>query len=189
MYRQFQLAGGLYRSFQQGIGGDGGKGAGKPVLCGVVGIGARCLSEDDVTQPDVVGNGAGSSDAQDALHLILVVELVGVDAHGGHAHAAALHRDADTVVCAGVAVHATDFVVADGVLQKVFCDEFGTEGVAGHENRFGDVARCGGVVWGCHRKDSFLKKNGVDTFSTSCPRSVETPIIFSSGAAVPEASG
>ena len=73
---------------------------------------------------NVVGNAAGSADAENPVYVILVEQLIGIDADRGHAHAAALYGNRYAVIGAGVAVHAADGIVAYCVFQKMFCDEF-----------------------------------------------------------------
>ena len=141
--------------FQQGEGGDRGVCAGEVILCRIVGVRAGSLSQYHITEVNVVGNAAGSADAENPVYVILVEQLIGIDADGGHAHAAALYGNRYAVIGAGVAVHAADGIVAYRIFQKMFCDEFRPQRVAGHEYGFGNVAFGGCVMRGCHKNQSF----------------------------------
>ena len=78
--------------------------------------------------------------AQDVLHAVLAVELVGVDAHGGHSHAGGHDGDGGVPVGAGVALDAPDVVDQLGIVQEGVGDEFCPQGIAGHEDCFGEIA-------------------------------------------------
>ena len=64
MNRQMQFPGSLRGRFQQRKGSNGGIGTGQMVLGGIVGIVAGSLSQNNVPQMDVIGNAAGSADAE-----------------------------------------------------------------------------------------------------------------------------
>ena len=88
-------------------------------------------------------NGTGGADPDDVLHTVAVKQLVGVNADGGHAHAGSHHRDLHALVGAGITLDAPDVIDQNGIFQKVFRNELGTQGVAGHQHGFTEVAGLG----------------------------------------------
>ena len=54
--------------------------------------------------------GSGGADAEDAVHIIFMEELIAVDPHGGHAHAAGHDGNPLPVVIAGIALDTADVV-------------------------------------------------------------------------------
>ena len=72
---------------------------------GVVALGVSTGGQHHVKQLGLVGVGAGGADADDVLDAVLAEQLVGINADGRHAHAAAHHADGAALVGAGIAVH------------------------------------------------------------------------------------
>ena len=89
---------------------DGGKGAGQVELGGKVGIGAGALRDDQIIEVDIVLNGPGGAHPDNILHTVAVIQLVGVDADGGHTHTGGHDGDLDALVGAGIALNAPDVV-------------------------------------------------------------------------------
>ena len=75
MHRTPQPAGSLVGLFQQGEGGDRGVCAGEVILCRIVGVRAGSLSQYHITEVNVVGNAAGSADAENPVYVILVAGI------------------------------------------------------------------------------------------------------------------
>lgn len=140
--------------------GDGGEGAGQLVLRGVVGVGAGTGGDDEVAHVEVLLDGAGGAHADDGLHVVEVVQLVGVDAYRGAAHAVAHDADAAAAQHAGVAQHAAHLVEEHGVLQVVLGHEFHAQRIARHNDGLGNLAAPCANVWGggiCHNDDKFIR--------------------------------
>ena len=114
--------------------------AGQFVLVGEVGVGAGALGGHHVPELQILADGAGGADAQDVLHAVLAVELVGVDAYGGHSHTGGHDGDGGVPVGAGVALDAPDVVDQLGIVQEGVGDEFCPQGIAGHQDCFGEIA-------------------------------------------------
>ena len=144
--------GGVHRGFQQRPVCRGGEGALEAELVGKVGVRARAEGGHDVHQLEVVGYAAGGAHADDVLHVVLRVQLPGVDADGRDAHAAGLDGDARALPGAGVALDAADVVDKDGAFKEVFRDVPGAQRVAGHQHSAGKIAFGGAVVRGGHRR-------------------------------------
>ena len=123
--------------------GYGGEAAVQVVLGGVVGIGAGAHADDDVAELNIVGQASCGADADDALHTEEIVQLVGINADGGHTHAAGHDRDGSALVGARVALNAADVVDQAGIGQKIFGDKLRPQGITGHEDGFGKVGGCG----------------------------------------------
>ena len=106
----------------------------------VVGVGVGAHAGHDVAQMQLVGHRPGGADADDVLHAVEVVQLVGIDADGRHAHARGHDADALALPGAGVAVYAAHVVDQLGVGEVGVGDEFGAQRVAGHQYGAGEVA-------------------------------------------------
>ncbi len=106
--------------------------------------------EDHVVNPGFLAVGAGASDADDVLHPILAVELVGIDPDARHPHPRAHHRQGAPAVGAGVAEHPAHRAEEHRVFQVGFGDVLRAQRVAGHQDRFGDHSVFGAVVRGRH---------------------------------------
>ena len=119
--------------FQQIPGGDGGEGAGQMELGGEIGVGAGTLTDDQVIQLHFFLDGAGGANPDDVLHAVAVVQLVGVDADGGHAHAGGHDGDLHALVGASIALDTPDVIDEHGIFQKIFRNEFGAQGIKGME--------------------------------------------------------
>lgn len=109
---------------------------------GIVGVRAGTLGHHHIPQLQLGGDGTGTAHPDDVVHIVEMVELVGVDADGGHAHAGGHHGHRCSAVSAGVAVDAPDMIDQPGVFQKCFGDEFGPQRVAGHQNSLCKRAVC-----------------------------------------------
>ena len=102
---------------------------------------------------------AGTAHADDGLHVVEVIKLVGVDANAGDAHAVAHHADALAIVGAGETQHATHIVKLNRVLEEVLGHELGAQGVASHDDGLGYFAiLCPDVGGGglCHKRRKLL---------------------------------
>ena len=120
------------------------------ILVGKAGVGAGTLTGHHAAQLQVRPQSTGGAHADDVLHAVLGVQLMGVDADGGHSHAGGHHGDGHALIGAGVALDAPDVVHQHGVFQEGFGDELGAQGVAGHQNGFGEGTGCGAVMGGRH---------------------------------------
>ena len=132
MRRQFALGTNIGGFFEQSIRADRRIGAGIVELCGIARIGAGAHAEDNIAQPDIRGKRPGGADADDIFHAEETIQLIGINADGGHAHAARHHADGHAVIGAGVALHTAHVVDKVRVFQKVFRNEFGAQRVARH---------------------------------------------------------
>ena len=122
------------------------EGAGEIVLCGVIAVRASAHGNDDISCVQILREGAAGADADDVFHTVVVVQLVGVDADRGLAHARGHDRNALAVVVAGVAVYAAHVVDEDGIREIGFCDEFRAKRIAGHQNGLGEITElCGNM--------------------------------------------
>ena len=133
---------------EQLIGSDGRKSTGQMELVGKVAVGAGALSQHNIIQIDVVLDGAGRAYTDDVLHAIAIVQLVGVDADGRHAHTGGHNADLHALVSTGVAVDATDIVHQNGVFQEVFSNEFAAQRIAGHQHSLTEIAGSGSNMRG-----------------------------------------
>ena len=97
---------------------------------------------------------AAGAHTDQRLDAVLGHQLLHINADGGDAHAGAHHGDGHAVIGAGKAQHAADVVELNRVLQKVFGNVFGAQGVAGQQNAGGDASG-GGVDMRTHRFSSF----------------------------------
>ena len=113
-----------------------------------IGIGVGAHAHHDVADFHIVADAAGGAHADDVLHAVEVVQLVGVDTDGRHAHAGGHHGDALALVIAGVALHAADVVDHHGVLEEGLGDELRAQRIAGHQHGTGEIALLGGDVGG-----------------------------------------
>ena len=110
-------------------------------------IGAGAHGHDDVLQVDVGLNGAGRADAHNVLHAERVVQLMGIDADGGHTHTGGHDGDPNALIGAGVALHAADVVDKDRIFQKMFRNVFGAQRIARHEHGLAEIGRCSLNMW------------------------------------------
>ena len=67
-------------------------------------------------------------------------QLVGIDAHRGHSHAASLHRDRLALILSGIAEHTADLIVADRIAQIGLCQQLGAQRVTGHQDCLGNLS-------------------------------------------------
>ena len=142
--------GGLHCLGEQFPGGDGGEGAGQVELLGPVGVGAGALGNHQVIQVNILLNGAGGTYPDDVVHAVAGEQFMGVDADGGHSHAGGHDGDLHTLIGAGIALNAPDVVHQHRVFQKVFRNELGAQGIAGHQHGLAKIAGLGGNMrgWG-----------------------------------------
>ena len=117
---------------------------------GIVAFRISAGSQNHIKDLGLGGIGAGRANADDVLYPILAVQLIGVDADGRHAHAAAHHADRVALVGTGITQHAAHIGNKARVFQKGFGNKLGAQGVAGHQHGFGKIAGVGAVVWGRH---------------------------------------
>ena len=103
-----------------------------------------------VVEADPVDDRPAAAHPDQAAAAVVDGQLGGVDADRGHAHAGSHHRDGPPPVGAGVAQHVADRGHLAGVLEMVFGDPAGPEGVAGQQDQLGEVAGLGGDVSGGH---------------------------------------
>ena len=115
---------------------------------GVVGVGAGANADDHGADGGFLAECARGAHADYLLNAVEVKELVGIDAHRGHTHAAAHDGDALILIVAGVAEHIAHGVHADCVRKKVLRDELCPQRVSGHEDGLGDIFGHGGVMGG-----------------------------------------
>ena len=113
--------------------------AGESVLVGKVGVGGRAHGDDHIPHLYVVADAAGGADADDGLHTVEVIQLISVQADGGHTHAVAHDGDLLALVGAGVAQHVADGVEADRVFQIMLRHILCPQGIAGHQHDLGNV--------------------------------------------------
>ena len=146
LHAQFLCA--LHRGGEQLVVADGGESAAELILAGEVGIGAGAHAGAHAAELHIRAHRARGADADDVLHAVVGVELVGVDGDGRDAHAARHHAHAHALVGAGVALHAADVVDKLRIFQKGLRDELRAEGVAGHEHGLGEIAVLGIVMRG-----------------------------------------
>ena len=130
---------------------NGGVGAGQLELRHIVAVGAGPLCDYDIPQAQVGMQRAGAAKADDIFHIIEVEQLIAVNTDGGDAHAVSHYRDRHPAVCAGVAQHSPDGIIADRGLQVVFGHELGAQRVARHQHRRGDLALLGSVMGSRHQ--------------------------------------
>ena len=130
---------------------------------GVVALGVGTRGQHHVKQFCLVGVGAGGADADDVLDAVLGVQLVGIDADGRHAHAAAHHADGAALIGAGVAVHTADVGDKARVLEEGLGNEFGAQRVAGHQDGLGEIAVFSAVMGGRHKSTLLYFAILVDT--------------------------
>ena len=143
MVRKAQLLRRFDAGFEHVIVRNGRERAGQMVLARPVGIGAGPLSNDDITQVDILLHGAGRADAHNIFHAKHSIQFPRIDTDGRHAHAGGHDGDLHTVVRSGIAMDTADVIDEDCVFQEVFRNEFRPQRVAGHENGLAEVAGLG----------------------------------------------
>ena len=150
------LSGSFHGSTQQFKGSNGGKGAGHVEIFCKIGIGTGSLSKYQIIKVHIFLNGSGRADPDNIFYIIEIIQLMGINAHGGHAHAGGHHGDSGSLVGAGVTLNTPDIIDKYGIFQIGFRNESGTEGVSGHQYGFGEVAGFCTVMRG-HENSSFYK--------------------------------
>ena len=118
----------------------------------VVALRVSAGGQHHVKQLGLVGVRTSRADADDVLDAILAEQLVGIDADGGHTHAAAHHADGAALVSAGKAVHTAHVGDEARVLQKGFGDELRPQRITGHQDGLGKIAFFGAVMRGRHKR-------------------------------------
>ena len=139
MVDRAELLGGLGGRVEHFEGADRGKIAHQAELLLIVGVHGCAHGHDDVLEVDLGLDGAGGADAHDVADVVGVVELVGIDADGGHAHAGGHDGHPDALVGAGVALDAADIVDEDGILEEVVCDVLRAQRIARHKDGLAEV--------------------------------------------------
>ena len=152
--------GSCHRFFQQAEIRRGGKGPRQAELGPIIGVRAGAHGNHHVPQGHAVGNPAGGTNAENLFHAVKVVQLIAVDAHGGHPHAAAHDGNPLAPVGTGISQHIPHGVEADRVFQIGFRDIFCPKRVSGHQNGLGDVAGHCAVVRGAQGNSLLLFMNG-----------------------------
>ena len=117
---------------------------------GIVALGVCTGGQDHVEQAGLVGIGTGRTDADDVLDAVLGVQLIGIDADGRHAHAAAHHADGAALVSTRIAKHTAHIGDEARIFKKGLRNEFGAQGVPRHQDGFGKIAVFGAVMRGRH---------------------------------------
>ena len=121
-------------------------------------IGRGTLSDNHVANPNILVHAAARPDADKFLCAVDVNQLVQVNRNRRNAHARPLHRNALALVLARKAENISDSRVLVNVLQKVFGDDFGANGVAGQQDALGNLADLSRYVNACHDVSSRDKK-------------------------------
>ena len=119
-------------------------------LC-IVRLTHRAGGQHGVEQLGLVGVAAGRTDADDVVHIVELEQLIGIDADGRHAHAAAHHADGAAFIGTGKAQHAAHAGHLTDILQEGVGNEFCAQRIAWHEDGLGEIALFGGVVRGRHK--------------------------------------
>jgi len=128
---------------------DGRECTAETVLRGVIRVGAGAHARDHIAERQLFLDRTRRADADDVIHIILREQLIGIDTDGRHAHAGGHDGDLDTLVGAGVALHAPDVVDEDGVFQEILGDEFAAQRVAGHQYGLAEITGlCGNMRGG-----------------------------------------
>ena len=118
---------------------------------GIVAFTHSTGGQHHVKQLGLVGIAAGRADADDVVHIVELEQLIGIDADGRHAHAAAHYADGAALIGAGKAQHAAHTGHLTHILQEGVGNELGPQGVTGHEDRLGEIALFGADVRGRHK--------------------------------------
>ena len=113
-------------------------------LRGKIAVGAGTLAQHNVVNIDVILDGTGGTHADDVFHTVAVVQLMGVDADGGHTPAGSHDGNLHALLGTGVTVDATDIDHQNGVFQEVLGDELAAQGIAGHQHGLAEITGLGG---------------------------------------------
>ncbi len=146
LYLRTQIPCGLHRLLQKTVVRDGCNGTRQLELAGIVGIRARAHGDDHILQLHILLESAGAADPDNVVDIIEIEELIGVDSHRGHAHAAAHNGDLLALIGAGIAQHVSDRVEANRILQIVLCDILRAKGIARHQYGFCDISGVGCIM-------------------------------------------
>ena len=123
---------------------------------GVVGLAHGTGGQHGIKQLGFLGIAACGADADDVVHIVELEQLIGIDADGGHSHAAAHHADGVALIGARKAQHPTDPGHLPDIFQERVGNELGAQGIAGHQDGFCKIAFLGADVRGRHSAFSFL---------------------------------
>lgn len=96
------------------------------------------FGKSDIHHIETVSVAAGRTYADDILYIIEIIEFVGIDADGWHTHAGSHDCDWDALVGTGVTIYVADRSDELWVSKESFCDEFGTQRIARHEDCLGE---------------------------------------------------
>ena len=135
-------------------GSNGSKLTGKMELCGIVGIGAGSLADDNVIQVDVLLDGTGTAYSDDVFHIKEVEQFVGINADCRHTHTGSHNRNLHALIVTGVTIDTPDVVHQNRVLQEVLCNKLGTQRITGHQNSLTEANLVLNVDMGCNREIS-----------------------------------
>jgi len=75
------------------------------ILARKIGIGTASHGKDQASYFHVPVHGPGCPDADNGVHIIFLVQLVGIDAHGRDSHPAALDRNPFSFIITCITVH------------------------------------------------------------------------------------
>ena len=120
----------------------------------IVGVGAGALGNDDIKQLQAPVESSGRAYPNDAFHVEHVIQLIGIDADGGHPHAAGHNGDPLALVITRIALNAPDIVHQLGIGQIGLGNHFGPQGISGHEYGLGKIFRRAADVRGKSRHRS-----------------------------------
>ena len=109
-------------------------------LAHIIAVCAGAHGNHDITDLQILMDGAGGSDPDNVLDIIAVEQLIGINADGRHAHAAGHDRYFLSLIGTGKSQHTSDLIDTLVILQIGFGDEFGPERIAGHQDCFGKIA-------------------------------------------------
>ena len=122
---------------------------------GIIALAHGTGGQHHIEQLGFVGVAAGRADADDVVHIVELVQLVGVDADGGHSHAAAHHTDGAALIGAGKAQHSTDTGDLADILEEGIRDELCPQRIAGHQDGLCEIAFFSADVGCCHNHSPF----------------------------------
>ncbi len=117
---------------EQGPGSGSAELTREPVLVRKMGIGGRAHSDDHIPHADILADSPSGADANNGFHTVELVQLIGIQPDGRHAHTVAHNGNLLALVVSRIAQHIPDGVEADGIFQVMLRNVFGPQGVAGH---------------------------------------------------------
>ena len=127
---------------------------GQMELCGIVGIGAGSLTDNDVIQVDILLDGTSAAHTDDVFHIKEVEQLVGINADCRHTHTGSHDRNLHALIVTGVTIDTADVVHQNRVLQEVLCNKLGTQRITRHQNSLTEADLVLNIDMGCNREIS-----------------------------------